>query len=128
MKTARRIITWALQALMTLAFLSIGFGKFGDPSWERSFVRWGYPHGSHLVVGTIEMAAGALLIVPRFASYAALLLAVVMVGAMTTHGLAGQDMWRPAPHLTLLLLLAWLRWPSRWRRSSAAPANARTTV
>lgn len=128
MKTARRIVTWALQALMTLAFLSIGFGKFGDASWERSFVRWGYPHGSHLVVGTIEMVAGALLIVPRLASYAALLLAVVMVGAMTTHGLAGQDIWRPAPHLTLLLLLAWLRWPSRWRRSSTAPAGARTTV
>jgi uncharacterized membrane protein YphA (DoxX/SURF4 family) len=128
MKTFRRITAWALQILMTVAFVSIGLGKFGNASWERSFERWGYPPGSHLIVGGLEMTAGALLIVPRVSSYAALLLAAVMVGAMTTHGLAGQPIWRPAPHLTILLLLAWLRWPSRWRRSTAAPAAARTTI
>ena len=124
----RKIATWGLQALLAVAFLSIGFGKFGDASWERSFVRWGYPAGSHLVVGGIEMAGGALLLVPRLSTYGALMLATVMLGAMATHAMAGQSPWRPAPHLVLLLLLAWLRWPSRWRRRAPNVAGAHEAV
>ena len=59
----RSIAGWGLQALLAFAFVSIGLGKFGDPSGARSFVRWGYPEGFHLVVGAIEMTGGVLLLV-----------------------------------------------------------------
>jgi uncharacterized membrane protein YphA (DoxX/SURF4 family) len=112
----RTIASWLLQVLMAAAFITIGLGKFGAPFWERSFARWGYPPGFHLVVGVIELVGGILVLVPRLTSYAGLMLGTVMVGAILTHALAG-DMWaRPVPHLVILMLLTWLRWPSRWRR------------
>jgi uncharacterized membrane protein YphA (DoxX/SURF4 family) len=110
---ARVVAGWALQVLLAFAFVSIGLGKFNDPSWARSFERWGYPHGFHLVTGVIEAACGVLLLVPRLTSYAALLLGVVMVAAAATHMMAGQPWTRPLPHLTMLMILAWLRWKRR---------------
>jgi uncharacterized membrane protein YphA (DoxX/SURF4 family) len=110
---ARGVAGWALQVLLAFAFVSIGLGKFNDPSWARSFERWGYPHGFHLVTGVIEAACGVLLLVPRVTSYAALALGGVMVAAAATHMMAGQPWTRPLPHLTLLMMLAWLRWKRR---------------
>lgn len=120
---ARVVAGWALQVLMAIAFVSIGLGKLHDPSWAQSFERWGYPPGFHRVTGVIEAACGVLLLVPRLTSHAALALSAVMIGAVATHAMAGQPWTRPLPHLTMLLILAWLRWPRRLRRVSA-PAGA----
>jgi putative oxidoreductase len=116
----RRVAGWLLQVLMAAAFVAIGLGKFGSPFWERSFARWGYPAGAHLVVGVVEIIGGVLILVPRFTSYAAFGLATVMVGAIVTQARAGEMWTRPVPHLVVLLLLAALRWPERWRRSPAS--------
>jgi len=125
---ARVGMSWVLQGLMALAFVAIGIGKFRDPFWVRSFAQWGYPDGFRVVIGCVEAVAGLLLLVPRLTSYAALLLGAVMVGASVTHALAG-DMWaRPLPHLAILLLLAWLKWPRRWKpvrgKMAGAPAQS----
>jgi uncharacterized membrane protein YphA (DoxX/SURF4 family) len=122
----RNTAAWLLQVLMTAAFVSIGLGKFGDPSWERSFARWGYPAGSHLAVGAVELVLGAMLIVPKLSGYAALGLSTVMAGAVATHAVAGQPWTRPLPHLGLLLAVAALRWPRRWRPGRATPSAAPT--
>jgi uncharacterized membrane protein YphA (DoxX/SURF4 family) len=120
---------WLLQVLLAAGFASIGFGKFVDQFWVRSFERWGYPAGFHIVTGVIEMGCGLLLLVPKLSSYAALALGGVMLAAMATHASAGQPWTRPLPHLTLLLLLAAVRWRSRWkpgrasRVSDAAPVR-----
>jgi uncharacterized membrane protein YphA (DoxX/SURF4 family) len=105
-----------LQGLLALAFVSIGIGKFIEPFWARSFERWGYPPGFHLVTGVVEVGCGLLLLVPRLSSYAALALGGVMAAAAATHAMAGQAWTRPLPHLAMLLLLAWVRWPRRWTR------------
>ena len=116
----RTIGAWLLQIVLAAAFVSIGLGKFGDPSWARAFVRWGYPPGSHLVIGALECLGGVLMLLPRFASYAAVFVAMIMVGAIATHAMAGQPWTRPLPHLSVLLLLAAVRWRDRWRPSPAA--------
>jgi uncharacterized membrane protein YphA (DoxX/SURF4 family) len=116
----RTIAAWLLQILLAAAFVSIGLGKFGDPSWARAFARWGYPPGSHLLIGSLECLGGVLMLVPRLASYAALFVAMIMGGAIATHALAGQPWTRPLPHLCVLLLLAAVRWRDRRRPSSAA--------
>jgi uncharacterized membrane protein YphA (DoxX/SURF4 family) len=116
----RTIAAWLLQILLAAAFVSIGLGKFGDPSWARAFARWGYPPGSHLIIGGLECLGGVLMLVPRLASHAALLVAMIMVGAIATHAMAGQPWTRPLPHLCVLLLLAAVRWRDRWRPSPAA--------
>jgi uncharacterized membrane protein YphA (DoxX/SURF4 family) len=121
--TVRNAAAWLLQVLLAAAFVAIGVAKFGDAAWERHFARWGYPAGSHLVVGAVELGLGVLLPVPRLASYAALGLSAVMAGAVATHAVAGEPWTRPLPHLSLLLAVAALRWPRRWR-PGAPPAEA----
>jgi hypothetical protein len=46
-----------------------------------------------------------------------------MAGAVATHAVAGEPWTRPLPHLSLLLAVAALRWPRRWR-PGAPPAEA----
>jgi putative oxidoreductase len=124
----RSVAGWLLQLLLAAAFVSIGLGKFGNPFWERAFARWGYPPGSHLIVGGLEFLGGVLMLVPRLTSYAALFVAMIMVGAIATHALAGQPWTRPVPHLCVLLLLAAVRWRDRWRPSPAASTPGDVTA
>ena len=116
-KRIRTIASWILQILLAAGFVSIGIGKFLAPFWAKAFVRWGYPEGSHAVIGVVEVLGAVALLVPRLTSYAGLMLGTVMVGAMATHAMAGESVFRPAPHLTLLMILTWLRWGSRWKRA-----------
>jgi uncharacterized membrane protein YphA (DoxX/SURF4 family) len=124
LKKARVVFSWILQVIVGVAFVPIGLAKFTAPMWIRGFEAWGYPPAFRILIGVVEMAAGVMLLVPRLTSYAALLLAAIMVGAIYTHAMAGQPWSRPIPHFTILLLLAWLRWPSRWRGWPASPAGA----
>lgn len=121
---ARVVVSWLLQVVVGVAFVPIGLAKFNDPMWVRGFEHWGYPPAFRILIGLIETTAGVMLLVPRLTSYAALLLAAVMVGAIGTHAVAHQPWFRPLPHLTILLVLAWLRWPSRWRNTPAVSAGA----
>jgi putative oxidoreductase len=121
---ARVVSSWLLQVVVGVAFVPIGLAKFNDPMWVRGFEHWGYPPAFRILIGVIEATGGAMLLVPRLTSYAALLLGGVMVGAIGTHAMAHQPWFRPLPHLTILLVLAWLRWPSRWRNTVGVPAGA----
>lgn len=117
---------WLLQVFLAAVFIAVGLGKFGDLSWERRFDRWGYPSGSHVLVGVVELVAGALLLVPRLTTYAALLLAVVMFGAIVTHAVAGERWINPLPHLCLLLLVAFVRRRDRWRLGAVPAVRGET--
>ena len=120
----RIVVGWVLQILMAVAFVAIGIGKFRSAFWVRSFAHWGYPDEFRVVIGLVEAAGGVMLLVPRLTSYAALALGAVMVGASVTHAVWGEMWIRPLPHLGVLLALAWLRWPQRWRRARAGVATA----
>ena len=76
------------------------FDKVGLGQWFRYFT------------GLLEVAGGIGLLIPRYAFYAAVLLAIVMVGAIITHvAVVGGS---PAPAASLLVLsgiIAWLRKP-----------------
>jgi putative oxidoreductase len=120
MTRAKTVIGWVLQVLVGAMFVLIGLGKFGDPSWAQKFERWGYPPGSHLIVGIIEAGAGLALLVPRLTSYAAGVLVVVMAGAAVTHLVHGEmeRLSPPLAYIVILSLVAWLRWPKRALRPS----------
>lgn len=120
MRVAKVVVTWALQILFGLLFVMLGVMKF-RPSWVGMFARWGYPDGFHMVIGVLEAAGGLALIVPRFTTYGAALLATIMVGAALTH-LVHQEMQRigvPIAYLLVVTLVGWLR------RASALPLRAR---
>ncbi len=75
-----------MTTLLGILYVLAGSAKFhpGSP-WPEMFRGWGYPAGSHVIVGALEVAGGILLLVPRTARYAAYLLATIMTGAAATH-------------------------------------------
>lgn len=114
------VLVWLLQILVGLMFVLLGVMKFRDPSWVRNFARWGYPDGFYMVVGVLEAAGGAALLIPAVSSYAAMLLAAVMAGAAVTHVMHGEMQRLPVPVVYLLLtaLIGWLRRRSALRRQT----------
>jgi uncharacterized membrane protein YphA (DoxX/SURF4 family) len=126
MRIVKSVALWALQVLLGALFVMIGVMKFRDPSWVRSFARWGYPDGFHLVIGALEALGGLALLVPALASYAALLLASIMAGAALTHLVHGEMQRFPVPlvYLFLIALVGWFRRRSALRRSQAGLAGA----
>ena len=121
-RLAGTIGLWALQVLLGALFVLVGTLKFGDPTWQRNFARWGYPDGFYMVVGVLEALGGLLLLVPRLASYSAAMLSIIMIGASLTHLVHGESR-RVAPPLIYLALLAIVGVARR--RAALRPASMR---
>ncbi|HEY7497558.1 MAG TPA: DoxX family protein [Vicinamibacterales bacterium] len=125
MHKAVRVALWVCQAALALAFLAAGAGKFTSPMWPRMFARWGYPDHFYLVVGAVEVAAGAALLVPRLATPASLVLLVVMLGAGATH-VAFNEHQRLLQIVVMSLMLGAIAYGRRadafWRKGARAPA------
>ena len=94
--------TWQRRAftglcwLLALSFIAGGVAKFvpdgtfsGTPYSER-FADWGYPSWFRFVVGSGEIVGAALLLVPRRRFLGAVLLGVILIGAVLTH-IVNQD-------------------------------------
>ena len=111
----------AFGLVLVLEVLSMGkagLSKFQDAAgWQYWFEQFGYPRPLAFVIGVVEMFGAALLLVPRLASYAALGLAVVMVGALQAVLTTDTDLgwFDPVLHLVMLGVIGGVRWPRRWR-------------
>lgn len=95
-----------------------GWAKFGSPDvWITMFEGWGYPAWFSFVIGASELGLGIVLLVPRFASYAAIGLIVIMFGALeavlTTETALGW--FDPVLHLVFLTIIGTVHWKRRWR-------------
>jgi uncharacterized membrane protein YphA (DoxX/SURF4 family) len=108
--------TWILTLLLAVVMAGPGSQKFTSPTWERMFRTWGYPDGFYLVIGAIEVVGGLGLLVPRLASYCAITLSIVMLGASATQVLrGGRNGVGELVFALLLAAIAWIRWRDRWR-------------
>ncbi len=100
-----------LSGLVALAFIGVGGGKLaGTAAMVELFDKVGLGQWFRYFTGLLEVAAGIGLLIPRYAFYPAVLLAIVMVGAIIAHVtvLGGS----PAPAGVLFVLsgiIAWLR-------------------
>ena len=113
--------TWLLQVLLAVVMVGSGARKFTSPAWERMFRAWGYPDGFYLVIGAIEVIAGMGLLIPKIASYSALILAVVMAGAAGTHMLNDdRSIVGEIVFMSLAIAIAVVRWRDRMRFAPAA--------
>jgi putative oxidoreductase len=110
---AKNAALWVLKVLLAAVFLLFGIQKLiGGATWVQLFAMAGYPEWFRTVVGVIEVAGGIALLIPTFASYAAIALAVVMFGATFTQLVSGGG-WDALASLALLVALiavARLRW------------------
>src|SRR3982075_2699358 len=99
----RLITLWTLSGLVALAFIGAGGGKLaGTAVMVELFDKVGLGQWFRYFTGLVEVAAGIGLLIPRYAFYAAVLLAVVMIGAIIAHVtiLGGS----PAPAVALFVL------------------------
>ena len=82
------------------------------------FSKIGYGQGFRILTGLLEVVGAIGLFVPRFTFYAAVLLGVVMIGAIGFHltTLGGN----PTPPIILLMLSASIAWLTRNSRRSEA--------
>ena len=116
--------TWVLTLLLAVVMVGPGSQKFTSPTWERMFRTWGYPDGFYLVIGAIEVVGGIGLLIPRIASYCAMTLSIVMLGASATQVLrGGRNGVGEIVFAVLLAALAWIRWRDRWRVKTLAPSQ-----
>ncbi len=109
----RLITLWTLSGLVALAFIGAGGGKLaGTAVMVELFDKVGLGQWFRYFTGLLEVAAGIGLLISRYAFYAAVLLAIIMVGAIIAHVtvLGGS----PAPAVVLFVLsgiIAYLRKP-----------------
>ena len=103
------------RVVLGLLFVLIGYSKFdSNPrgEWVRIFEQIGLGQWFRYLTGLLEVAGGIGLLIPRYAFYAAILLVIVMIGAIITHvAVVGGS---PAPAASLFVLsgiIAWLRKP-----------------
>jgi putative oxidoreductase len=115
-KTARRqrvrnIIGWILAILLGFEFLAAGALKFIDnPVMVDMFNRVGLGQWFRYFTGALEIIGGAGILIPRFSRPAALLLAVIMLGAVVAQlTRIHQGAWVPALMLFLALVVARMR-------------------
>ena len=114
---AGRIVLWIVSIVLAIGIGLAGAAKFFAPSWHELFIGWGYATWFLYVIGTAEVAGAIGLLVPRIASYAAMLLAAVMIGAFVTvrthpgGKFGGGD--TPAVYVVLLASIAAARWKER---------------
>ncbi|HTA41283.1 MAG TPA: DoxX family protein [Bryobacteraceae bacterium] len=109
----RLITLWILSGLAALAFLGAGGAKLaGAAAMVELFDKIGRGQWFRYVTGLLEVAGGIGLLIPRYAFYAAGLLAVVMVGAIIAHlTVLGTSPAAPVVLLVLTGIIAWLRKP-----------------
>jgi putative oxidoreductase len=107
----RTITLWILSGLAALAFLGAGGAKLaGTAAMIELFDKVGRGQWFRYFTGLLEVAGGIGLLVPRYAFYAAGLLAVVMVGAIIAHlTVLGTSPAAPVVLLVLSGTIAWLR-------------------
>lgn len=106
------LVLWTLSIIIAAIVLIAGAPKlFGmeviglEAASMRGFAPW-----LRIVVGLIEVVGAIGLLIPRFTTFAALMLAFVMVPATITQLASGQPgAFVPIILLVLLLLIAWRR-------------------
>ena len=82
-RKGRLITLWTLSGLVAVAFMGAGGTKLaGVPAMVEMFAKVGLGQWFRYVTGLLEVAGAIGLLIPRYAFYAAVLLAIVMVGAV----------------------------------------------
>lgn len=117
------VVLWVFALFLAWIFIRQGAAKFSDTSgWAQAFRVWHFPVWFRVLIGVLETSAAILLLTRRTAFAGAVIIMVVMVGAMATHVYWGQPRQLTSEILPLFLatMVALgrrrsfaLRWPTR---------------
>src|SRR5262245_5712662 len=109
---ARAVGAWVPALLLVLIFSRQGWAKFDETSgWAKAFRHWGYPGWFRMTIGIMELSAVGLLLLGRTAAFGAILIIIVMLGAMTTHVLfdGGRNVTSEVVPLSLAIIVLVVR-------------------
>ncbi|MFC6738937.1 DoxX family protein [Methylobacterium tardum] len=122
----RRVASVVLRGLLTAVFLVAAGMKFAAVPFEAAgFARFGYPLWFMYVVGALQLLGAVLLWARGCVALGAGLLAVLMIGAVGSHLLAGDPILMPLPAFVLLILLSGIAYA---RRAELLPSSTETEV
>jgi putative oxidoreductase len=109
----RLVTLWFLSGLLALAFIAAGASKLaGAAAMVEVFDRVGFGQWFRYFTGLLEVAAGIGLLISRYSFYAAVVLAIVMVGAVIAHvTVLGSSPAAPVLLFFLTGTIAYLRKP-----------------
>jgi uncharacterized membrane protein YphA (DoxX/SURF4 family) len=114
------IVLWLITLAVAVPMLLAGSTKvLPDGMWPEMFAAWGYSTWFLYLIALVEVAGAIALLVPRFATYAAAVLAVVMAGAAFTLLTNPGDMG-PTPaiaNMVMLAIVGFMRRDVRWTPS-----------
>jgi uncharacterized membrane protein YphA (DoxX/SURF4 family) len=104
------------QGIVALAFVFVGSGKLvGTAAMVELFDEVGLGQWFRYLTGLLEVVSCIGLLIPRYAFYAAVLLVIVMTGAIFTHvAVVGGS---PAPAASLFVLSGIIAWSSARART-----------
>jgi putative oxidoreductase len=107
----RLITLWTVSGLVALAFMGAGGAKLaGASAMVELFDKVGLGQWFRYFTGFLEVLAGIGLLISRYAFYAAVLLAIVMIGAIIAHvTVLGSSPAAPLVLLVLVGIIAYLR-------------------
>ena len=107
----RIIAAWLLSVVLAFLFVMAGGMKLvSRPNMVAEFNQVGLGQWFRYFTGTLEVTGAIGVLIPAVSSWAALLLSVVMVGAIVAHlTVLNSPPTLPAVLLALALALAWLR-------------------
>ena len=120
------IVVWIVSVLLAAVFATTGIAKLigRDPIGLQAAAMHGFPQWIRTLVGIVEVAGGAALLVPPVAGVAASMLALLMVPATITQWVSGEPgLFIPILLFALLLLVAWRRNPALVRERYDAAVN-----
>ena len=108
------VALWVLQVAAAGMFLMVGFLKLsGNPQLVGLFEAIGLGQWFRYLTGSLEVLGAVLLLIPRLSGLGALMLAVVMTGAVITHLLIVGG--SPLMAIILLVVTGVIAWGRRQR-------------
>lgn len=116
----KNIALWVLQIAVAAMFVAVAVPKLaGAPMIVQEFDALGFGQWFRYFTAVLEIGGAILLIVPALANIGALVLAIVMVGAIVAHTLVLGGSALPA----IVLLAATLT--IAWQRRAPRPSLVR---
>jgi uncharacterized membrane protein YphA (DoxX/SURF4 family) len=112
-RSPSKIVGWVLSVLLTAFLLFSSIGKFTDFEGKAEmFDHLGWSQSVMVKIGIVEVIVAILLLVPRAAFVATILLTAYLGGAIATHVRVGDDFVFPI----ILSVISWIALGLRDRR------------
>jgi uncharacterized membrane protein YphA (DoxX/SURF4 family) len=87
------IFIWIIGLWFAYRLIRMGVPKLIQGGmWTNAFERWGYPAWFRVFIGVLEIIGGLLLLVPRVRHFGAMILFVIMIGALITRIINGTSL------------------------------------